>query len=115
MNWMNFEKELKKRMEKEHIPGVAIAVSKDNEIIYQKGFGFRDMEAELPVTPDTLFGTASVTKSFTALAIMKLVVQGEIALTDPVSTYLPKFSIRGIKPIEQVTIQIGRASCRERV
>jgi len=104
MNWMNFEKELKKRMEKEHIPGVAIAVSKDNEIIYQKGFGFRDMEAELPVTPDTLFGTASVTKSFTALAIMKLVVQGEIALTDPVSTYLPKFSIRGIKPIEHVTI-----------
>lgn len=104
MNWINFEKELEKRMEKEHIPGVAIAVSKDNELIYQKGFGFRDMEEELPVTPDTIFGTASVTKSFTSLAIMQLVEQEKIALTDPVSTYLPKFSIRGIEPIEQVTI-----------
>lgn len=104
MDWTHFEEALKKRMENEHIPGVAIAVSQDDKIIYQKGFGMRDIVSQASVTPKTIFGTASVSKSFTALAIMQLVDSGKLALTDSVSTYLPTFHINGIEPIEQVTI-----------
>ena len=104
MDWTNFETELTKRMEKEHIPGVAVAVSMNDNVIYQKGFGLGNLEDQLPITPDTMFGTASVTKSFTALAIMQLVEQEMIALSDPVSTYLPAFEIKGMEPAEQITI-----------
>src|SRR5699024_1471047 len=82
----------------------AIAVSKDGHIVYEKGFGVRDFETKRPVTPETIFGTASVTKSFTALAIMKLADDGKLSVTDSVKTYLPSFDIQGIDPIEDIKI-----------
>lgn len=91
-------------MEEEHIPGTAVSVSQDGEIIYEKGFGVRDLETERPVTPETIFGTASVTKSLTALAIMKLEETGKLNIDDPVKTYLPSFNIQGVEPIEDIKI-----------
>ena len=55
------------------IPGVSIACSVDDEIIYSKGFGARDLTTNLPATPHTLYGFGSNSKSYTALAIMQLV------------------------------------------
>ena len=52
------------------MPSVSIALVKGSEIIYSRGFGFRDINLGLPSTPNTLYGIGSVTKSFTALAIM---------------------------------------------
>jgi len=71
------------------LPGVSLAVVKDSELIYARGFGFRDIESGLPASPDTLYGIGSVTKSFTALAIMQLVEEGKLSLEDPVERYVP--------------------------
>ena len=79
---------IQKKMAETRIPGLAISVLKDGEVIFMKGFGFRSLEENLPVTEKTLFYVGSVTKSFTALSIMKLVEQGKISLDDPVSKYL---------------------------
>lgn len=104
MTWTTFEQRLQKRMEREHIPGVAIAVSKKGQIIYQKGFGVKQLDTNEPVTPQTVFGTASITKSVTALVIMKLVEEGKLSIDDPVVTYLPNFRLASSKSIEKITI-----------
>ncbi|MGE8203812.1 serine hydrolase domain-containing protein [Heyndrickxia sp. NPDC080065] len=104
MDWRLFEKRLHQRTETEHIPGAAVAVSKNGEIIYYKGFGVKDLESMEPITPKTIFGIASVTKSFTALAIMKLEEEGKLSLHDPVIKYIPEFHIPNIDPIESIKI-----------
>lgn len=64
--------------------------------------GYRNLETKTPVNDDTIFGLASVTKSFTAMAIMQLAEKGIINLTDPVSKYIPEFTNKNTQP---VTIQ----------
>jgi CubicO group peptidase (beta-lactamase class C family) len=71
------------------IPGLSIAIVEGDETIYAKGFGFRDFSSGLPATPRTLYGIGSVTKSFTAMAVMQLVEKGKISLDDPVEKYIP--------------------------
>jgi len=61
--------------------------------------GYSDIETKKPVNEDTIFGLASVTKSFTAMAIMQLAEEGKISLTDPVSKYIPEFTNKNTKPI----------------
>lgn len=68
--------------------GLSISVLKDDTCIYRKGFGNRNFEKKLPMEVNTLFGIGSLTKSFTALAIMKLVESGKISLEDPVNKYI---------------------------
>lgn len=72
------------------VPGYAICVAKEGRIIYSAGFGLADIEARRPATPETIFGLASLTKTFTALALLALVDQGKIGLDDTVDQYLPK-------------------------
>ena len=74
-----------------NVPGAAIAVAQDGKLVYSGTFGFRDREQQLPVTLDTVFGIASVTKSFTCAAIMKLQETGKLSVHDPVSRHLPEF------------------------
>ncbi len=76
-------------MSENKVPGMSISIVKDDEKIYSRGFGARDLKDNLPATPDTLYGMASVTKSFTALAILKLVEKGEISLEDEITEYVP--------------------------
>lgn len=105
IEWSDFEAYVKQVMEEEHIPGAAIAVSRNGEVIYQKGFGYRDIETQEPVTPDTIFGIASITKSFTALAIMQLEQEGKLSVHDPVIQYLPEFKLHGIEDMSTVKIR----------
>lgn len=77
-----------KTMARVRIPGLSIALVKDGEVIYARGFGARNLENDIPTTPDTLYGIGSCTKSFTALAIMQLVEQGKLDVQDPVNKYL---------------------------
>ena len=77
------------KMSKTKLPGLSISVIAEGEAIYSRGFGFRDVESGLHATPNTLYCIGSVTKSFTALAIMQLVDRGLLSLEDPVSKYLP--------------------------
>jgi len=72
-------------------PGVAILVSKDGNIIYQNGFGYADIEKKQVVKPDTKFRIGSITKQFTASAILRLQEEGKISVTDKLSKFIPDF------------------------
>jgi len=73
--------------------GIAVAIVDDKgETRYEKYFGYRDTEKELPIDENTIFGLASVTKSFVALSVMQLCEKGLLDLDDPVSKYIPEFT-----------------------
>ena len=75
------------------VPGLGIAIVKDGEVIYEKGFGFRDVEKKQPVTPDTVFAIGSATKAFTTFVMGTLVDEGKLDWDKPVSTFLPGFRL----------------------
>ncbi|MFX1503442.1 MAG: serine hydrolase [Promethearchaeota archaeon] len=82
------EQEITELMREFKIPGFAIGIVKEGKPFFAQGFGARNLEKNLPFTENTLFGIGSVSKSFTALAIMQLVEKGEINLQDPIKKYL---------------------------
>ncbi len=73
------------------IPGLSVVIAKDNRIVYEKGFGFADLENKVPFTPQTVSRIGSVSKTFTATAVLQLVERGKIDLDAEVQTYLPTF------------------------
>lgn len=100
-----FEKYVEKIMQAYNAPGVVVALAEQGELTYQRGFGVRDLEAGTPVDEQTIFGLASVTKSFTALAIMQLAEQGLLATKDPVIRYLPEFKLPQCQAAAAITIE----------
>ncbi|MHA1672448.1 MAG: serine hydrolase domain-containing protein [Promethearchaeota archaeon] len=70
------------------VPGISLGIMKEGEIFYSRGYGYRNIHEELPMTPDTLYGIGSSSKSFVALAMMMLVEAGKIDLEAPVSDYI---------------------------
>ena len=99
--------QLEQRREDLHIPGMAIAVVKDDEVIFARGFGLADLQNETPVTPETIFGIGSATKAFTATLVGMLVDEGEIGWDDPVTEHIPYFTLNtnGGDEDSQVTIR----------
>jgi CubicO group peptidase (beta-lactamase class C family) len=89
MNTSQLESFIFDKMAATRLPGLSIALVKDDDVVYSHGFGQRDIARGLPVTPETLFGAASITKSFTAIAILQLVERGLLKLTDPVDEIVP--------------------------
>ena len=77
-----------------NLPGVAVGVVHDQQLVWAKGFGYADLQSRTAMTPATLFRMASHSKLFTATAIMQLRDAGKIHLDDTVSTYLPWFRIQ---------------------
>ena len=77
-----------------HLPGVAVGVVADQELVWAQGFGVADTARKVPMTPQTKFRMASHSKLFTATAVMQLREQGKLRLDDPVTKYLPWFSVR---------------------
>jgi CubicO group peptidase (beta-lactamase class C family) len=77
-------------MAKQHIPGLALLVSRHGVPIRAEGFGLANLELNVPVTPKTIFQSGSIGKQFTATAVMLLVEQGKIGLGDPLSKYFPE-------------------------
>jgi CubicO group peptidase (beta-lactamase class C family) len=71
-------------------PGCALAIIKDGQIIYQRGYGMADLEHDIPIAPSSVFYIGSVSKQFTAFAIALLAQQGKLALDDDVRKYLPE-------------------------
>ena len=76
-------------MERQHIPGVAVGVVQRGTAIVSKGYGLANVEHQVAVTPDTIFQSGSLGKMFTATAVMLLVQDGKIALTDPIARFFP--------------------------
>lgn len=95
-----FEELVSRIQERSNAVGIAVAiVDRNGNTQYEKFFGYRDQEKKLPIDEDTIFGLASVTKSFVALSIMQLVEAGKVNLDDPVSKYIPEFTNRNQKPV----------------
>lgn len=105
MNWQRFESYVADVMQAERIPGLAVSLTQDGRTVYEQGFGRVDLDSGRPVTPETIFGIASVTKSFTAMAIMQLAEAGQLAPDDPVLKYLPQFTMPA--PTEPGSITIS--------
>ncbi|MBC7829660.1 MAG: serine hydrolase [Chitinophagaceae bacterium] len=72
-------------------PGIAVLVAKDGNVLYRKGFGYADVKNKIPVTPETKFRIGSVTKQFTAAAILKLQENNLLSVNDKLSKYIPDF------------------------
>lgn len=92
------EKWIQAEMEFRNQPGLAIAVVYDQELVWSRGFGFADLEKRIPMTPQTPFRIASITKTFTSTAILQLRDRGKLQLDDPVVKHLPWFTYKNRFP-----------------
>lgn len=89
MDFSKLEDFILEKMRQTKMPALSIGLIQDGEIVYKRGFGFRVLETYAPADENTVYGVGSITKSFTALAIVKLAEEGKIDLEKPVEEYLP--------------------------
>lgn len=80
------------------LPGLSVALVHDQELIYAKGFGYADLDDEVPATSTTMYRVGSITKAITATAVMQLRDQGRLQLDDPIEKHLPWFRIKNRFP-----------------
>lgn len=98
---------------KEHVVGLSVAVVDGDRTLLAGGFGLADREGGVPVTADTVFRAASVSKPFTALAALRLAEEGQLRLDAPITKYLPEFSVQSrfgpptITPRQLITHHAG--------
>ncbi len=71
-------------------PGCSVAASRDGKSVYEAGYGSANLEADVPITPASIFHAASVSKQFTAMAVLLLAREGKLSLDADVRTYLPE-------------------------
>lgn len=100
----NFEKKGQELLDKYKVPGSVVAIAQDGQIVYEKAFGYKNAEKGQAPDTDTVFGLASVTKSFTCVAIMQLAEKGKLHIHAPVISYLPEFSIEDKEELEGITV-----------
>src|SRR4051812_2974907 len=104
-----FEQSVREMMHTYGIPGGAVALVHDGKLFYARGFGYADLENKTPVQPDALFRIASVSKTLTSAAVMKLVEEGKLKLDDrvaPLIAYLTPAPGATVDPRwEQITIR----------
>jgi CubicO group peptidase (beta-lactamase class C family) len=104
-----YRQEIPERMQQEHVPGLAIVVVDDQNILWAEGFGFTDWDRRTRVTQDTLFSIQSMSKSFTGTAAMFAAQDGLVDLDAPITKYLPDFHINSIyeeNPEEKITLRL---------
>lgn len=82
-------------------PGCALAVIKEGQIIYKRGYGMSNLEYDIPISPSSIFHIASISKEFTAMSIVMLANQGKLSLDDDVRKYIPEVPDLG----ERITIR----------
>ena len=97
------DKFITERMEEWKVPGLAISVVQDGRLVYSQGFGFRNIEKNLPVTPQTLFAIGSCSKAFTAATMGILVDEGKLEWNKPVKDYIPTFRLKDTFATERMT------------
>lgn len=87
------------KMSETKIPSVTAAVIEDGKVVHSRGYGFRDVGGAIPATAQTLYGVGSITKSFVALSVAKLVDAGKMDFHDPVTKFLP-LKQKAFEPVE---------------
>ena len=98
-----FDPVVEKALKDFKVPGLALAVVKDGEVVALKGYGKRNIEKDQPVTPRTLFAIGSCTKAFTTFVMGTLVEQGKLEWDKPVRTYIPGFRLSDAAATELLT------------
>jgi CubicO group peptidase (beta-lactamase class C family) len=94
------------QLEDYNIPGATVSVVKDGEVLFAKGYGQANIEKKVPVVADeTLFRTASISKLFTATAVMQLVEEGQLDLDEDVNAYLDDVRVRDTYPGRPITLR----------
>lgn len=91
-------------MRRWNVPGASLAVVQRGRRTLVRAYGYRDRESSLPATPRTVYGLASVTKSFTALAVLRLEEQGKLSTQDPIVRHLPEFKTPDPRATRRITI-----------
>jgi CubicO group peptidase (beta-lactamase class C family) len=76
-------------------PGCVLLIAKKGKLLYEKGFGLANLELNVPMKPEMVFRVGSITKQFTAVAILQLVEKGKLALTDSIQQYISRFRYKG--------------------
>lgn len=90
----NLEKQLDPIFEKEYAenePGATVLVAKNGQILYRKAFGKANLELDVAMKPENVFELGSITKQFTAVAILQLMEEGKLSLEEPLSKYIPDY------------------------
>jgi CubicO group peptidase (beta-lactamase class C family) len=101
----NYNQYIQDAMQSWTCPGVALAVVKGDAVIHQGVYGLRDVENRLPMTEDTRFAMASVTKSFTAMSVALLIDNGKLEWDKPVREYMPEFILDDPYVTQHVTVR----------
>lgn len=100
------------RMQMLNMPGYCLAIIKNNKVVFQKPYGFADVNQQRPVTNQTVFGLASLTKTFTALTLLSLVDKGLVNLEDPLSKYVrdlsPQYQNLTIRQLASMTAGVPK-------
>ena len=91
-----FDRMFQSAVEKQEIPGVVAAVVNKDRVLYLKAFGKQDVGRGIPMSTDTVFRIASMTKPVTSAGIMMLYEEGKLRLDDPVGNYLPAYKGREV-------------------
>lgn len=98
-----FDAFVRRQLRDWNVPGAAVVVVKDGATVLCKGYGLRNLKKGLPVTPETVFPIASVTKAFTTMALGMLVDEGKLDWDKPVRHYLPEFQLFDAAATERAT------------
>ncbi|HEX8560440.1 MAG TPA: serine hydrolase [Pyrinomonadaceae bacterium] len=99
------EKAVEERRQQLGIPGLSLAIVKDDKIVYMKGLGYRDFEGRAPVTPDTLFAIGSSSKAFTALLVAMAADAGKLSLDDSPKKFIPYFKLQDPDADARITVR----------
>lgn len=107
LNVYQLEQQIAEQMRAAQIPGLALAIVKDGQMIYAHGFGVTSVEdSGLPVTPQTLFRIGSITKPFTGTAVMRLAEEGKLDIDRPVKDYVPWLTFSQEGAADRVTLRL---------
>jgi CubicO group peptidase (beta-lactamase class C family) len=98
-----FDEIVNKGLEGLKVPGIAVAIIVEDQVILAKGYGFKDLENKVPMTPDTLLAIGSASKAFTVFALGTLVDEGKVDWDKPLRTYIPWFRLYDSFASERLT------------
>lgn len=101
----DFDNYLMQQHERYNTPGFAVAIVKKGEVIYQKGFGYRDLSSKLPVTPHTVFRIGSVSKGISAGLAGILENENRFSWKDPISKFIPDFTTNKKQWTDSLTVE----------
>jgi CubicO group peptidase (beta-lactamase class C family) len=105
----DYQARIPQLMAQKHIPGLALALVDGDHVVWQQGFGSTDRDGRTPVTVDTIFSVQSMSKVFTATAVMRAVQAGRLDLDVPITRYLPGFTVHSAfepHPEQRITLRM---------